>query len=80
MCLKNKKMNNKIKTLLTLLLFSFLTFSQVKLEVKAEKTNLKIGEVIQVNYIFNEEGSNFTPPNFNGFNKGVRMFLLMRNT
>lgn len=70
MCLKNKKMNNKIKTLLTLLLFPFLTFSQVKLEVKAEKTNLKIGEVIQVTYIFNEEGSNFTPPNFNGFNKG----------
>jgi hypothetical protein len=64
------KMNNKIKILLTLLLFSFLSFSQVKLEVKAEKTNLKIGEVIQVSYFFNEEGSNFTPPNFNGFNKG----------
>jgi hypothetical protein len=63
-------MNNKIKILLTFLLFSFLSFSQVKLEVKAEKTNLKIGEVIQVTYIFNEEGSNFTPPNFNGFNKG----------
>ena len=42
----------------------------MKLEVKAEKTNLKIGEVIQVSYFFNEEGSNFTPPNFNGFNKG----------
>jgi hypothetical protein len=64
------KMNNKIKILLTLLLFSFLSFSQVKLEVKAEKTNLKIGEVIQVSYFFNEEGSNFTSPNFNGFNKG----------
>jgi hypothetical protein len=64
------KMNNKIKILLTLLLFSFLSFSQVKLEVKAEKTNLKIGEVIQVTYVFNEEGSNFTPPSFNGFNKG----------
>jgi hypothetical protein len=63
-------MINKIKILLTLLLFSFLSFSQVKLEVKAEKTNLKIGEVIQVSYVFNEEGSNFTPPNFNGFNKG----------
>lgn len=63
-------MNNKIKILLTLLLFPFLSFSQVKLEVKAEKTNLKIGEVIQVTYIFNEEGTNFTPPNFNGFNKG----------
>lgn len=63
-------MNNKIKILLTFLLFPFLSFSQVKLEVKAEKTNLKIGEVIQVTYIFNEEGTNFTPPNFNGFNKG----------
>lgn len=63
-------MNTKIKILLALLLFTFLSFSQVKLEVKAEKTNLKIGEVIQVTYIFNEEGTNFTPPNFNGFNKG----------
>jgi hypothetical protein len=63
-------MNTKIKILLALLLFPFLSFSQVKLEVKAEKTNLKIGEVIQVTYIFNEEGTNFTPPNFNGFNKG----------
>lgn len=26
--------------------------------------------MIQVTYIFNEEGTNFTPPNFNGFNKG----------
>lgn len=63
-------MNTKIKILLTLLFFPFLSFSQVKLEVKAEKTNLKIGEVIQVTYIFNEEGTNFIPPNFNGFNKG----------
>jgi len=64
------KMNNKIKTILTLLLFPFLSFSQVKLEVKAEKTNLKIGEVMQVNYVFNEEGTYFTPPPFSGFNKG----------
>ena len=63
-------MNNKIKIILTLLLFPFLSFSQVKLEVKAEKTNLKIGEVIQVNYVFNEEGTYFTPPTFSGFNKG----------
>ena len=63
-------MNNKIKTILTLLLFPFLSFSQVKLEVKAEKTNLKIGEVMQVNYVFNEEGTYFTPPSFSGFNKG----------
>ena len=63
-------MNNKIKIILTLLLFPFLSFSQVKLEVKAEKTNLKIGEVMQVNYVFNEEGTYFTPPSFSGFNKG----------
>lgn len=64
------KMNNKIKIILTLLLIPFLSLSQVKLEVKAEKTNLKIGEVIQVNYVFNEEGTYFTPPSFSGFNKG----------
>lgn len=64
------KMSNKIKIILTLLLFPFLSFSQVKLEVKAEKTNLKIGEVMQVNYVFNEEGTYFTPPTFSGFNKG----------
>ena len=64
------KMNALIKIVLTFILLPFLALSQVKLEVKAEKTNLKIGEVIQVTYIFNEEGSNFTPPNFNGFNKG----------
>ena len=63
-------MNNKIKIILTLLLVPFLSFSQVKLEVKAEKTNLKIGEVMQVNYVFNEEGTYFTPPTFSGFNKG----------
>ena len=63
-------MSNKIKIILTLLLFPFLSFSQVKLEVKAEKTNLKIGEVMQVNYVFNEEGTYFTPPSFSGFNKG----------
>lgn len=63
-------MSNKIKIILTLLLFPFLSFSQVKLEAKAEKTNLKIGEVMQVNYVFNEEGTYFTPPTFSGFNKG----------
>jgi hypothetical protein len=63
-------MSNKIKIILTLLLVPFLSFSQVKLEVKAEKTNLKIGEVMQVNYVFNEEGTYFTPPTFSGFNKG----------
>ena len=63
-------MSNKIKIILTLLLFPFLSLSQVKLEVKAEKTNLKIGEVMQVNYVFNEEGTYFTPPSFSGFNKG----------
>ncbi|MES2863264.1 MAG: BatD family protein [Bacteroidota bacterium] len=59
-----------IKTLLTIILLPFLAISQVKLDVKIEKTNLKIGEVTQVNYVFNEEGRNFVPPSFAGFNKG----------
>jgi len=62
---------NLIKNIiLTFILLPFLALSQVKLEVKIEKTNLKLGEVTQVNYVFNEEGKNFVPPSFAGFNKG----------
>ena len=63
-------MNLIKKIILTFILLPFLALSQVKLEVKIEKTNLKLGEVTQVNYVFNEEGRNFTPPSFAGFNKG----------
>ncbi len=63
-------MNLIIKIVLTFILLPFLALSQVKLEVKIEKTNLKLGEVTQVNYVFNEEGKNFVPPSFAGFNKG----------
>lgn len=63
-------MNTLLKIVLTFILLPLLALSQVKLEVKIEKTNLKIGEVTQVNYVFNEEGVNFIPPNFTGFNKG----------
>lgn len=58
------------KIIITFILLPFIALSQVKLDVKVEKTNLKIGEVIQVNYVFNEEGKNFVPPSFAGFNKG----------
>lgn len=63
-------MNALIKIVLTIILLPFLALSQVKLEVKIEKTNLKLGEITQVNYVFNEEGRNFVPPSFAGFNKG----------
>ena len=63
-------MNVIMKILLAFILLPFLALSQVKLEVKIEKTNLKLGEVTQVNYIFNEDGRNFVPPSFAGFNKG----------
>lgn len=63
-------MNLIKKIIVTFLLLPFLALSQVKLEAKIEKTNLKLGEVIQVNYVFNEEGKNFMPPSFAGFNKG----------
>jgi hypothetical protein len=63
-------MNALIKIVVTIILLPFLALSQVKLEVKIEKTNLKLGEVTQVNYVFNEEGRNFVPPSFAGFNKG----------
>ena len=73
MCLKKEKigkMNALIKIVITIILLPFLALSQVKLEVKIEKTNLKLGEVTQVNYVFNEEGRNFVSPSFAGFNKG----------
>ena len=63
-------MNALIKIVLTAILLPFIALSQVKLEVKIEKTSLKLGEVTQVNYVFNEEGKNFVPPSFAGFNKG----------
>ncbi|MBC5834801.1 protein BatD [Flavobacterium sp. F372] len=63
-------MNSLIKIVITIILLPFLALSQVKLEVKIEKTSLKLGEVTQVNYVFNEEGRNFVPPSFAGFNKG----------
>lgn len=67
-------MNGILKIVLTFILLPFLALSQVKLEVKIEKSNLKIGEVTRVNFIFNEEGKNFIPPSFAGFNKGGSFF------
>lgn len=63
-------MNALMKILLTFILLPILALSQVKLDVKMEKTNLKLGEVTQVSYVFNAEGRNFIPPSFAGFNKG----------
>ncbi|SEP92648.1 BatD family protein [Flavobacterium urocaniciphilum] len=63
-------MNGIFKIVLTLILLPFLALSQVKLEAKIEKSNLKMGEVTRVNFYFNEEGRNFVPPSFAGFNKG----------
>lgn len=67
-------MNLIIKIVLTAILLPFLALSQVKLEAKIEKTNLKLGEVIRVNFVFNEEGTGFVPPSFAGFNKGASYF------
>lgn len=63
-------MNAVMKIVLTFVLLPILALSQVKLDVKIEKTNLKLGEVTQVNYVFNGIGKNFVPPSFAGFNKG----------
>lgn len=59
------------KIVLTFILLPYLAISQVKLEAKIEKANLKLGEVTRVNFYFNEEGRNFMPPSFAGFNKGA---------
>lgn len=65
----NAKM--KLSTLTTILFFgTYFTFAQLKLDVSVSKSNLKIGETAQVDFIFNANGQNFEPPRFGNFEVG----------
>lgn len=45
-----------------------LCFAQdMKFEAKPSKTTLGVNEKLQVNFTMNQDGDNFTPPNFEGF-------------
>ncbi|ALJ05718.1 BatD protein [Pseudalgibacter alginicilyticus] len=59
----------KLKTHISilLLLISSIAFSQVKFEAKVSKTKLGVNERLQVNFEMNQDGDNFSPPDFTGF-------------
>ena len=60
-------MNLKLITVF-LLLFSTTFFGQIKFEAVVSKNKLGLNENLRVDFKMNDDGDNFTPPNFNGFN------------
>ena len=58
----------KLISLLSIcLLFTSITFAQVKFEAKASKTTLGVNERLRIDFEMNEDGDNFNPPYFDGF-------------
>jgi hypothetical protein len=49
------------------LLFSLAATAQVKFEAKVSKKRLGVNERLRVDFEMNQDGDNFTPPNFSGF-------------
>tara|TARA_B100000963_G_scaffold200649_1_gene174782 strand:+ start:2518 stop:4263 length:1746 start_codon:yes stop_codon:yes gene_type:complete len=60
-------MNLKLITVF-FLLFSTTFFGQIKFEAVVSKNKLGLNENLRVDFKMNDDGDNFTPPNFNGFN------------
>ena len=50
-----------------LLLNSTLVISQVNFEAKVSKNKLALNERLRIDFVMNENGDNFTPPNFETF-------------
>ena len=50
------------------LLCSILNLAQVKFETEVSKNKLGLNENLRVDFKMNQDGDNFTPPGFNGFN------------
>lgn len=71
MTFKNNSLQMK-KNILTAFLFlvTYFTFAQVKLEARVSKTNIMVGETIQLDFVFNNNGQNFEPPRFGNFEVG----------
>jgi hypothetical protein len=55
----------KIVFLLLMLTNSLL--AQIQFETKVSKNSLGLNERLRVDFIMNDDGDNFTPPNFDGF-------------
>ena len=60
-------MKNKFQIILVLL-FCTLSWSQVKFEAEVSKNKLGVNENLRVDFKMNQDGDNFSPPSFNGFN------------
>lgn len=54
-------------SILIILLFTSLSFSQVKFEAKVSKTSLGINERLKIDFEMNKDGDNFVPPSFEDF-------------
>ena len=59
----------KLKLITVFILFCSTTlFGQIKFEAVVSKNKLGLNENLRVDFKMNDDGDNFTPPNFNGFN------------
>lgn len=54
--------------LIFLLLASSIVAAQVKFEAKVSKKQLGVNERLRIDFEMNQDGDNFNPPSFNGFN------------
>ena len=65
-----------------LLLNSTLVISQVNFEAKVSKNKLALNERLRIDFVMNENGDNFTPPNFENFqiiggpNQSIKLSLI----
>ena len=58
----------EMKRYIIILLLSFQgIFAQVQFEAKVSKTSLGLNERLRIDFSMNDDGDNFTPPNFEGF-------------
>ncbi|WP_204344692.1 BatD family protein [Psychroserpens algicola] len=55
-------------TLLLIVLCSGTMFAQVKFEAKVSKEKLGINERLRIDFVMNQDGDNFSPPDFSNFN------------
>lgn len=57
----------KIALLFTIFLHTLLAAQDVKFEAKVSKNSLGLNENLQVSFAINQDGDNFSPPDFEGF-------------
>jgi hypothetical protein len=57
----------KLALLFTIFLHTLLAAQDVKFEAKVSKNTLGLNENLQISFAFNQDGDNFSPPDFEGF-------------